>query len=363
LGTQRLLSYSGHGEIIIDIQKLTDGEVDERTAQLKDKFGDELFMPVHHYQRDEIVQFADYTGDSLELSRVSAGTSAKYIVFCGVYFMAEIARVLASPDKYVFIPDRSAGCPLADFASAGDVERLWSVLQDIHPEEYIPVTYANSHSGVKAFCGRNEGFVCTSSNVGKIFSWILEKDKRVFFMPDRNLGVNTALSMGMSEDYWVADTNPAESEANIRGKKLIIWNGFCIVHTVFTLRHVEYWRKKDPEIKIIVHPECEPDVAAASDDTGSTSKIKRLIEESAEGSKWVVGTEYNLVNRLKQNNPGKFIAPLYRSVCLNMSKITRRNLLTMLLSIEQGEFSKQVILDRQEANDARKAIEKMLEIG
>ena len=347
---------------MIDISKLSDTEVDEKIWEIKEEFKEDLFIPVHHYQRDEIVQFADYTGDSLELSRVSAGTGAKFIVFCGVYFMAEIARTLASDDKYVFIPNRSAGCPLADFAFGEDVEYVWKILQDIHPGGYIPITYANSFADVKAFCGRNEGLVCTSSNVQKIFKWILDKEKRVFFMPDKNLGMNTASDLGMENDYCIVDRYN-QDDLNIKDRRIVIWNGFCIVHKVFTLDHVDFWRKKDKEIKIIVHPECDPEVVKASDYSGSTSRIKTMIEQAPENSKWVIGTEYNLVNRLKMNNEDKFIEPLSKSVCVNMSKNTRRDLLAALTSIQGRDYSRQVVLTQDVTRDARKAIEKMLEIS
>ena len=192
---------------MLNLRTLTDKEVDDRIWEMKKKFQDELFIPVHHYQRDEIVQFADYTGDSLELSRVSAGTQAKYILFCGVYFMAEIARTLAAEDKHVFIPNRSAGCPLADLAFYEDVDFVWEILQENNPGEFIPVTYANSHADVKAFCGRNGGLVCTSSNVQKIFQWILDRNKRVFFMPDKKHENNTVNPGTIQNARWVAFQN------------------------------------------------------------------------------------------------------------------------------------------------------------
>jgi quinolinate synthase len=330
---------------------------------LKQELGKNLFLPVHHYQRDEIVQFADYTGDSLELSRVSAETDARFIVFCGVYFMAEIARILASADKYVFIPNRDAGCPLADFATLQDVEAAWNVLQDIEPGGYIPVTYANSHAEIKAFCGREEGLVCTSSNVEKIFRWILHSGKRVFFMPDRNLGINTAASMGLSDDYCVVRDEPWKARDRIAGKDIVVWDGFCIVHKRFTLRQVERWRTKDPEVRIVVHPESDPEVVEASDHAGSTSKIKRLVEESPSGSRWVIGTEYNMVQRLAREHPDKFVDSLEESVCRNMSSIRRRHLLRSLMAIDGGEYSEQVLLPEDLIEDAARAIEKMLEIS
>jgi quinolinate synthase len=282
--------------IMKELDTISDERVDSEIRKIKEELSEDLFIPVHHYQRDEIVQFADYTGDSLELSRVSARTRAKFIVFCGVNFMAEIARILASQDKHVFIPNRAAGCPLADFAFLEDVEYVWNILQDIQPGKYIPVTYANSHAGVKAFCGKNKGLVCTSSNAEKIFQWILKSGNRVFFMPDKNLGVNTAASLGLGTDYSVIDRY-SQDDPGLKSASIVIWKGFCIVHKVFTVEHVDYWRKKDGAFKIIVHPECDPDVVEASDFVGSTSKIKGMIEKAPEGSKWVIGTELNLVNR------------------------------------------------------------------
>jgi quinolinate synthase len=342
-------------------KELSDTEVDEKIWELKNSFKDELFIPVHHYQRDEIAQFADYTGDSLELSRVSAGTKAKFIVFCGVYFMAEIARVLADEEKHVFIPHRGAGCPLADFAFPEDVENVWNTLNSVHPGGYIPVTYANSHADIKAFCGRNEGLVCTSSNVEKVFRHILDREKRVFFMPDRNLGINTAVSLGMGGEYVIADPFSTESLKKSGDKKLVIWNGLCIVHKVFTMDHVRKWRRKDKAFKIIVHPECDPEVVAASDHSGSTAKIKMMVESSPPGSKWVVGTEYNMVNRLRMQNRDKVVEPLSKSVCLNMSKNRRRELLDVLLAIRGGDYSSQVMLSPEVVKDAKKAIRRMLE--
>jgi len=345
-----------------ELDELTDEVVDEKIWEIKNRLKDNLFIPVHHYQRDEIVQFADYIGDSLELSRVSSKTDAKYIVFCGVYFMAEIARVVASDDKLVFIPKKGAGCPLADFAFAEDVEYVWNILETVHPKEYIPVTYANSHAGVKAFCGKNGGLVCTSSNIGKIFQWILDKNKRVFFMPDKNLGFNTAKALGLEDESIIVDRDSAEGK-KISDKKIVIWNGFCIVHTNLKLEHVKYWRNRDLEIKIIVHPECTTDVVDASDYSGSTAKIKKLVEESEKGSRWVIGTEYNMVNRLKTNNKTKFVEPLHKSICTNMSKNRRRDLLNILIRIDAGDYSDQVTVSNQIRKNAKMAIEKMLEIS
>ena len=348
---------------MISLREMSDEAVDERIFEIKGRMGEELFIPVHHYQRDEIVRFADCTGDSLELSRVSAATRARFIVFCGVYFMAEIARVLASDEKRVFIPSRSAGCPLADLAQPDDVERLWNTLERTAPGDYVPVTYANSHAEVKALCGRNGGLVCTSSNVEKVFARVLEQGKKVFFMPDRNLGVNTAFAMGMAAEFGVVDRYSHETPASILSHPILVWDGFCVVHKVFTLDHVRAWRRVDKQCAIVVHPECDPEVVLASDYSGSTSKIKRMVEESPPGSRWVVGTELNMVQRLKRENADKFIEPLDSRVCMNMAKNRRRDLLAVLLAIEERDYSVEVSLPEPVRGDARRAIERMLALG
>jgi quinolinate synthase len=347
----------------ISPRELTDQAVDEEIRNIKERMGDELFIPVHHYQRDEIVQFADCTGDSLELSKASAAARAKYIVFCGVYFMAEIARVLASKEKHVFIPNRSAGCPLADLAPSDEVGRLWSALQALDPGGYVPITYANSHVEIKALCGAHGGYTCTSSNAERVFRAALDRGKKVFFTPDRNLGLNTAFIMGMGATAAVVNRYTFENPESIGTAPLLIWDGFCIVHKCFTLEHVRAWRRRDPRCRIVVHPECDPEVVGASDFSGSTSKIKKMVEEAPAGSRWVVGTELNMVERLRALNPGKSVEPLDRQVCLNMSKNTRRDLLATLLAIEGGDASTEVLVPEGVASDARKAIERMLELG
>ena len=339
-----------------DIDALTDDEVDDLIRSFREKLGDTLIIPVHHYQRDEIVQFADRTGDSLELSRVAAGTDARFIVFCGVSFMAEIARVLARPGQHVLVPNRDAGCPLADYANLEGVRKLWDRLQRFHPGEYIPVTYANSNTDIKAFCGERDGYVCTSSNAGLVFETVLKKGFRVFFMPDRNLGINTAVALGLGKETWISGGD----EEGIRGKRVVLWNGHCAVHTVFKPSHVEEWRKRKKNARIIVHPESDPEVATLAGMSGSTARIKKLVEESGKGSEWVIGTEYRMVERLAQSNPDKFVAPLLRTVCEDMSKNTRRDLLGVLQRIDAGDLSDEVTVGNDIATSARKAIERML---
>lgn len=347
------------------IERMTEEAIDEEINKIKKQMKGGLFIPVHHYQRDEIVQFADFVGDSLELSRVSAQTESRYVVFCGVYFMAEIARILVPGDKTVCVPDLSAGCPLADLASTPEVESVWNKLQKINPGIYVPVVYANSHASLKAFCGRNNGLVCTSSNVQTIFEHILKTGKKVFFMPDRNLGINTARAMGLEDRSIIVDHYNTDNitDATLKDKEIVVWNGYCVVHLAFNVSQVEYWRKKMPDAKVIVHPECEPEVVMASDYSGSTSKIKKMIENSSSGSKWVIGTEYNMVQRLAKTHPDKVIVPLEKSVCANMSKNNRQKLLKVLRSLGDEKPLNTIDVDEDTSRYAKLAIQRMLELS
>lgn len=347
------------------IESMTEEAIDEEIEKIKVQMGQDLFIPVHHYQRDEIVHFADFIGDSLELSRVSAQTNSRYVVFCGVYFMAEIARILVPEDKMVCVPDLTAGCPLADLASTPDVEIVWNRLQKINPGGYVPVVYANSHASLKAFCGKNNGLVCTSSNIQNIFSYIIGEGKKVFFMPDKNLGVNTARTMGFEDKSMIVDhyTINQYDEKTLMDKEIVVWNGYCVVHLAFNLSHIKYWRRRMPEARIIVHPECEPEVVQASDYSGSTSKIKKMIENSPSGSRWIIGTEYNMVQRLARNHPDRTIEPLEKSVCANMSKNNRQKLLRVLRSLKGGEPLNAINVDEDTSHYAKLAIERMLELS
>ena len=333
---------------------------EERIKKIRKSFGKELFIPAHHYQKDEIVSLADCTGDSLELSKAAATTEAKYIVFCGVRFMAETARVLSGESKSVFIPRDDAGCPLADFGKPEAIDLVWQRLDRLYPGEYIPVTYVNSHVEVKAFCGKNGGLVCTSSNAERVFRKVLMNNKRVFFMPDKNLGINTARKLGMEKEYEIV--GGPESEGQLAGRPIVIWNGYCYVHRVFTEEHVSGLRKKYPGIKVIVHPECDPGVVSSADIVGSTSRIKRTIEESGSGSEWAVGTEYTFVMRLQQENRDKMIRPLAVSTCEDMAKTGTGDLLRTLECLGEEDCSGQVRVSRSAVDGAKKAIIRMLEL-
>jgi quinolinate synthase len=335
--------------------------VDGRIRRLKVLLGDSLFIPAHHYQRDEVVQYADYVGDSLELARACAETGARFIVFCGVRFMAEIARALAAEDKSVFMPVPDACCPLADFAPVAGVLELYEQLQSAHPDEFVPVAYANTHLEVKAFCGRHDGFVCTSSNARAVFEHVLDGGGRVFFVPDKNLGLNTAAAMGLLDETTVAGELARAEE--LRGRRIVVWDGYCSIHTRFQAEQVRQWRSREPDARVMVHPECEPEVVAAADLAGSTSAIKREVEKSPEGSSWVIGTEYNFVTRLQATNPGKRVAALDRSVCKDMSMTTAENLLAVMQRIAGGDLSSQVTVEDARVVEAGRAIRNMLSLG
>lgn len=347
-------------------QGLDEDELKLRILHVKKRLGDKLVILGHHYQRDDVFQFADLTGDSFKLSQDAAmQENARYIVFCGVHFMAESAKILCDEDQRVFLPDLAAGCPMAEMASLEDVEAAWTSLSEITDiSKVVPITYMNSQADIKAFCGLNDGAVCTSSNAGKIFKWAFERGEKIFFLPDQHLGRNTARSMGITGDQVVM-VKPEEFECgltkeDVARSRVILWNGFCHVHTFFTLEHVREMREKYLGCKIIVHPECPEEVVLAVDATGSTEQIKKYVDDAAQGSLIVVGTEVNMVNRLSLQNPGKTIVPLARSLCPNMFKISLNDLLWTLEEI--GKVN-EIFVEEDITIQARIALQKMLENG
>jgi quinolinate synthase len=332
--------------------------IEERIGELKKQFGKDLFIPVHHYQKDGIVRFSDCTGDSLELSKAAAATDAKFIVFCGVKFMAETAKVLARQNQMVFMPRPDAGCPLADFGSLPDIKNVWDTLESIHPGEYIPVTYVNSSVELKAFCGDHGGLVCTSSNAVRIIRSVLEKGKRLFFMPDRNLCINTVRNLTVEDDSEV--TGATDRMNTVVGRRIVIWDGYCYVHRAFRPDHVRAVRERYPDVTVIVHPECDPEVVECADISGSTSTIKRAVCEAAAGSRWAVGTEATFVHRLQKENADKLVEPLFSSVCEDMSKSEIGDLLVLLERIAEGDYGSQVTVPDAVINGAKRAIVRML---
>lgn len=336
-------------------------EIREIKAQYKDK----MAILAHHYQKDEIVELADKRGDSLELARLSAKLKeAKYIIFCGVAFMVETAAILCREDQKVYFPAPNAGCPLADMAGEEDVKRVWDELARIVDiQKVIPITYINSPTEIKTFCGEREGITCTSSNAGKIVEWAFQTGDKILFMPDENLGRNTCNSLGMPREEVILwdpslEGGGCEKEA-IKNARVILWKGYCPIHLEFTVQQVKMARENYPGCKVIVHPECLEEVANASDATGSTSKIIQYVEESPPESTIVIGTESNLVKRLAREHPDKTIVELSHSECPDMSRVTLRNLHFVIKYL--GDFNV-VEVEEPMAGHARLALERMLNV-
>jgi quinolinate synthase len=351
-----------------NLKHLSDEEVDGRIKNAKKRLSDSLLILAHHYQRDEIVEHADITGDSFALAKAAVKSSAEYIVFCGVHFMAETADIITSNSQKVFMPDTSAGCFLADTANIEQVEKAWEEIHQITGEMVIPVTYINSDVSLKAFCGKNSGIVCTSSNAQAAIEWALNRGKKVFFFPDKHLGRNTAFRMGISLDKMIMwdyeKQNGRNSIDSVLQAQLILWNGYCNVHQEFRKEYVDCLKEKYPDIKIIVHPECNFDVVQSSDYVGSTAYIIKEVEEDASGTKWGIGTEKNLVNRLKRTYSDKLIMLLHEGepTCDSMSQTAKFHLLYQLESLINGEFANQIVVGKVIKKDALIAIDRMLRL-
>ncbi len=343
-----------------------DAEIINRIRALKEELGDELIILAHHYQRMEIVDLGDYIGDSFELSRkAAADETARYIVFCGVHFMAESAEILSSPNQIVQIPDMKAGCRMADMADIVNVTKAWVELVSITGDDTItPVVYMNSDAELKAFCGRNEGIVCTSSNAPKAFEWAFKQRERIFFFPDQHLGRNSANDMGIPSNeiiVWDPKKNlGGNSIERIKKARLILWDGYCSVHTHFTVEHVKKMREAYPDAKIIVHPECSQEVVALSDEKGSTSYIVKYVQNASPGSTVIIGTEINLINRLSREYPDRKIVALNDSLCHDMYMINPENLLRVLENPGRINIVK---VPENIKTHARKALDRMLMLG
>lgn len=344
---------------------LDGGEMAERIRAHKARLGSGLCILGHHYQKQEVIQHADLRGDSYGLAKAAAGLEADWIVFCGVEFMADSARLLARPEQVVIHPDTSAGCPMADMADQRGTRRAWDELQAElgATEGIIPVTYVNSDVETKAFTGARGGAVCTSSNAGRVFDWALARGEKLFFFPDEHLGRNTAFDKGLRGDE-VRLWNPALplgglTGAELRQARVLLWKGFCHVHTHFSVEMIEQARAQTPGLRVIVHPECPREVVAAADASGSTAYILDWVRAQAPGSRIRVGTELNLVQRLQLENPALEVRPLDRSLCPNMWKISQNDLLWVLDRL--GEVNV-VSVEPEWVADARLALERMLAV-
>jgi quinolinate synthase len=347
-------------------EKAEDRELINKIKSLKEELGDELVILTHHYQRKEIVNLGDYKGDSFGLSqKAAADKAARYIVFCGVHFMAESAEILSQPHQVVQIPEMEAGCWMADMADIIILERAWEDLQSITGADVItPIVYMNSDAEIKAFCGRNGGIVCTSSNAPAAFEWAYKRREKILFLPDQHLGRNSGNDMGIPPDEMIL-WNPRKrlggnSPESIKNACLILWDGYCLVHTRFTVKHIKKIRKKYPEAKIVVHPECTEEVVALADAKGSTSFIVKYVERAAPGSTIIVGTEINLIDRLNRIYPDREILTLHDSLCPNMYKISLENLLWTLENIGRVNIVK---VPEEIKADARKALDRMLTLA
>ncbi len=341
----------------------------ERAQAAKDALGDRLFVLGHHYQRDEVVQFADVLGDSFKLAQVAAARpEAEYIVFCGVHFMAESADILTSDSQRVILPDLAAGCSMSDMAGITQVEACWAALERAGlAGDTIPVTYMNSSAAVKAFTGRNHGTICTSSNAGRSLDWAFENGQRVLFMPDQHLGRNTAVhALGMSvDDCVVYDPRAPQgglSVDQLREARMILWRGHCSVHGRFSAACVADVRERLPGVNVLVHPECPYEVVECADYVGSTETIIRMVEAAESGSAWAIGTELNLVQRLARAHPDKQIVFLDKTVCFcsTMNRIDVPHLTWALESLVSGRVVNQIRVDPDTAHWARVALDRML---
>ncbi|HTJ29348.1 MAG TPA: quinolinate synthase NadA [Acidobacteriaceae bacterium] len=357
--------------------ELPDHTMDGRIAAARAKLGADVLLLGHHYQRDEVIRFADFTGDSYKLSKVAAQTDAKYLIFCGVHFMAESADLLGRQDangetiQQVILPDLNAGCSMADMAEISQVEAAWEALEKLGlTDGMIPLTYMNSTAAIKAFCGERGGLVCTSSNARTAFEWAFARGKRIFFLPDQHLGRNTGHAMGFSmEEMPVWDPwalQGGQTKAALEAGRIVLWKGHCSVHQRFLPSHVDEVRAKYPGIQVIVHPECRWEVCQKADATGSTERLIQLVEEAPEGSTFAIGTEIHLVNRLaKRFAPlGKKIITLDDAGCLctTMYRISPQHLAWALENLLEGRVVNQIRVRPSVKHWARVALDRMLEI-
>ena len=356
--------------------RMSPEQVESGIRYARKELGTKVVVLGHHYQRDDVIQFADFRGDSYLLSKqAAAAKEAKWIIFCGVHFMAETADLLSDDDQHVILPNMAAGCSMADMAATDDVEDAWDDLMDVLGEgvngnaEVIPITYMNSTAAIKALCGRNGGLVCTSSNADAAFDWSLERGKRIFFLPDQHLGRNTGLAKGIPAEDMVV-WNPFRpmgglTEEQVHSAKVILWQGHCSVHTRFTVKQIEDARRDDPDVNVVVHPECVREVVDTADYYGSTEFIRKTVENAPSGTSWGIGTEINMVNRLRDDNPDKRIFCLDPVVCpcATMYRIHPAYVLWVLEGIMAGVGINVVEVDSETKKHALVALERMLEVG
>jgi quinolinate synthase len=350
--------------------RLSDDEMEERIIAAKRALGPRLVILGHHYQRDEVIKFADFTGDSLKLARAAASRgAAEYIVFCGVHFMAESADILRGPHQKVVLPDLAAGCSMADMAEGEQLEIAWRELAEMGADSIIPVTYINSSAAIKAFCGEHDGVVCTSTNAAAVMKWAWDRGERLLMLPDEHLGRNTGYTLGVPLDRMVV-WDPHEvwgglTAEQARNAKLILWKGHCSVHTRFTIQQIQTFRKQHPNGRVIAHPECTFDVVQAADLSGSTEFIVNTLRNSPTGSVWAVATEIHLVNRLAHElAPDRQVVTLdpFGCLCSTMFRVSPNHLLWVLEGLVEGTIHNQIVVPDETKRWARLALDRMLEI-
>ena len=365
LASERGVSCTG------ELPELSDPKLVERARIARSALGDRALVLGHHYQRDEVIDFADITGDSFKLAQAAAAKSAaEYIIFCGVHYMAESADILTNKEQKVILPDLAAGCSMADMATASQVEKCWQELESVGvASKTIPVTYMNSSAAIKSFTGEHGGTICTSSNAKKTMEWALTQGEKILFLPDQHLGRNTAvLSLGLTLEDCVL-WNPWKpmgglSDSEIKAAKVILWRGHCSVHGRFTKESVDEVRNRLPGVQVLVHPECQHEVVKSADVVGSTEFIIKTVESSPAGSKWAIGTELNLVSRLASNNPDKQIVFLDKTVCYcsTMNRIDLPHLVWAMESLVSGHVVNQIQVDEKVAQYSKLALERMLSL-
>jgi quinolinate synthase len=360
---------SERGTECADLPPASDPTLVARATAARATLGDQVVILGHHYQRQEVIDFADARGDSYKLARFAADTGAPYVVFLGVHFMAESADILTGPDVQVILPDLAAGCSMADMADIAQVTEAWEVLEQIVPGATMPITYMNSSAAIKALTGREGGAICTSSNAAGALRWAFGQREKVLFLPDQHLGRNTALAMGMTHDDLVVWDPHRDlgglTEEQIVNAKALLWKGHCSVHQRFRPDMVDAVRERIPGVRVIVHPECRHEVVEKADEVGSTEAIIRAVTDSPVGSSWAVGTELNLVTRLAAENPDKTVAFLDRTVCFcaTMNRIDLPHLTWALENLVGGVVVNRIVVPEDDAANARLALQRMLEIA
>jgi quinolinate synthase len=356
---------------------LPDHTMDSRIERARARLGSTALLLGHHYQRDEVIRFADATGDSYKLSRIAAETNAKYVVFCGVHFMAESADILGNAGQQVILPDLNAGCSMADMAEISQVEACWESLERLGlADDIIPLTYINSTAAIKAFCGERGGLVCTSSNARAAFEWAFARGKRILFLPDQHLGRNTGYAMGIPLDEmvvwdpWAMQIGPVQggqTREKLEASRIILWKGHCAVHQRFLPSHVDAVRAKYPGIQVIVHPECRWEVCQKADALGSTERLIALVDQAPVGSTFAVGTEIHLVNRMARRfaEQGKKVITLDSTGCLctTMYRISPQHLAWVLENLVEGHVVNRIQVRKNVKRWARVGLDRMLEVG